>query len=156
MDEARVWIRWAERRLVSLGECRRRKNIKLHVHVVMAETQNTTNTQNQNTKIVRLPIRNTKMGAYTRHIVLVQDPQWRILKPAAVVLSKTGHHGEEIYHINVDNYIIITLDISNSGKRSYTITGTGDESAKIKIIPLLEQWKNGVKVKISEIISALQ
>ena len=111
-------------------------------------------------KIIRLPIRNTERGAVTKNLVLAQDPQlgWKVLKPVTTLWSRTRRHGEEIYHIHSEKYIIITLMVSNTGKRSFSISisDTSVEEAARRIRPLLQMWQNGVAIRVADIISALQ
>jgi hypothetical protein len=110
------------------------------------------------TRIIKLPIRQTGMGASTRNLVFIRRAgKWERLRPLRVELSKTGRHGEEVYELPSNDYIIVTLNVSSTGKRGFEVSARGEgEVYAPRLLPLLRRWEAGGRVKIEELEHILQ
>ena len=77
--------------------------------------------------------RNTKMGALTKYVVLLNG---KVIYPSSTKRSKTGNHGSDYYALTADEWAkawIIILEKSNSGKRSIGFSDNVPEEAKKQI-----------------------
>jgi hypothetical protein len=93
------------------------------------------------------------MGARTWNVVPVKTPEgWRRIKP---VTSKSGRHGFE-HFLTTDDCIVLTFDISNSGKRSITVKAAGEGLKKAEAVTkLLKSWEDGIEVSTKELEALL-
>ncbi len=91
------------------------------------------------------------MGALT--LTIVYDPALKtIIKPSKVELSRSGRHGQHIYCLpDWDKVWVITLLISNSGKRDVRVSGNVPSDVANRVVT---EWLMGAP--ISRIIEVLR
>jgi len=95
--------------------------------------------------------RSTEMGALT--LTIVYDfADKTVIRPNKVVLSKSGTHGQHIYCLPDWNKVwVITLLISNSGKRDVRVSGNMPSDVANRVVT---EWLMGAP--ISRVIEVLR
>ncbi len=106
-------------------------------------------------RVISLPYKNTGYGSRTVNWVFEwYGDRWVRVMPHLVELSKTGRHGTEYFEIRSDRYVVVQKMVSNSGKRTYSISGT-DKGAADRIVELMEMWTKGIRISPDDVLNVL-
>jgi hypothetical protein len=105
-------------------------------------------------RVISLPYRNTRYGGRTVNWVFEwYGGRWVRVMPSFVETSKTGNHGTEYFEVRSDKYVVVTLMVSNSGHRTYNVTGNGEAVEKVKRV--VEMWARGARVRPEDVLGVL-
>jgi hypothetical protein len=109
-------------------------------------------------RIIKLPIRETQMGAVTKYLVFQYVAgKWVLVRPYYKELSKTGRHGYEYYKLLSDDYVVVRIEVSNSGQRSFHINAYGiGQDVLPQLRKLLEMWQKGLELTAEDLIKVLE
>jgi hypothetical protein len=106
-------------------------------------------------RVIQLQYRRTGYGGMTINWVFEwRGGRWVRVMPSFVEASKTGSHGTEYFEVRGDKYVVVTLMVSNSGKRTYSISGT-DKDVADRIAELMEMWVRGARVRPEDVLGVL-